>query len=365
MKREEALKMVSIKELSIPGYKKIIKATAPEVGMEAYIAIHSSTLGPALGGVRIYPYKNEEEALEDVLRLAKAMTYKAAVAEVGLGGGKSVMIADSASKTPEMLHAFAEALNTLEGEYIVAEDVGSTITDMNIIHEKSQYVAATALETSSGDPSRFTAWGIFRGMQAVAMHLWNSPSLNNKKILIQGLGSVGHKLARLLFWEGAQLLFSEMDEEKLAKYCRRYGGEPIEADDVTSTPCDIFAPCALGGVINETTVSHLKCRAIAGSANNQLSDLPVGEALNERGILYAPDFIINAGGLINAAQEFAASGYNPRDARDKVDRIYDILAEVFRRAGKEGKSTSHVAGDIAEYNLMHGIGQRTEPITFF
>ncbi len=357
--------MLQIKKLNIIGYEKVIEATNSDVGLHAFVAIHNCSLGPALGGLRIYPYKTSEEALNDALRLAKAMTFKSAIAECGLGGGKSVIMANpDTAKTKKFLTEFAKVMNSLEGEYIVAEDVGSTVEDMSIIHKTTPYVAALPLETSSGDPSRFTAWGVFRGMQAVAKYLWRSPDLKGKSVLIQGLGSVGYKLANLLFWEGANLYFNEVNEERLKEVMKEFGGEAVPPELIYSTKCDIFAPCAMGGVINEGSISDLQCQAIAGSANNQLSNRLLGETLREMEILYAPDFIINAGGIINASTEFEVTGYHPEIARNKVDHIYDILQEVFLRAKKEKKSTNEIAREIAHYNLKNGIAQRTEPIVF-
>lgn len=357
--------MLTIKELLIPGFKKVIEAHDAEAGLHCYIAIHNTDLGPALGGLRIYPYKSNEQALDDVLRLAKAMTYKAAIAECGLGGGKSVILANPhTDKTPQLLHAFAAVVDSLKGAYIVAEDSGTTVDDMQIIHEKTRFVAALPLLTSSGDPSRYTAWGVLRGVQAVAHHLWKSSNLKGKKILIQGLGSVGHKLAGLFFWDGAELIFSEVEKEKLDLYSARYAAKTVAPDQLPLVECDIFVPCALGGVINADNVRKWKCKAIAGAANNQLDDPTLGEELFKQGIIYAPDFIINSGGLINAAAEFDPQGYNPALARDRVDHIYDIIGEVLRRSKNEKRSTNQIALEMAHYNLKNGIALRTEPISF-
>lgn len=357
--------MLRIKELKIPGYEKVIEGEDPARGLHCFIAIHNTALGPALGGARIYPYATKEEALQDALRLAKAMTYKSAVAEDGLGGGKSVIIADPhQAKTPELLHAFAEVLDSLKGSYITAEDVGSTIADMMLIREKTPYVAALSTDRSSGDPSRFTARGIFRGIQAVAMKLWHSKSLKGKKIAIQGLGNVGSKLANILFWEGADLIVSDLDEKLVRQHQHDYGAKSITSDKFYQQECDILSPCALGGVINPMTVPLLKCRAIAGSANNQLLTPEQGVQLMEKGILYAPDYIINSGGIINAAAEFEEGGYNPKVARDKVNHLYDILMRVFHKAEAEKLPTSLVADSIAEHNLRYHIGRRKTKIAF-
>lgn len=356
--------MVAIKEISIPGYKKVIEVTDRETKLHSFIAIHDSTLGPALGGTRMYSYPSREDALNDVLRLAKGMTYKSALAEDGLGGGKSVIIGNSAEKTESLLLAFADAVNYLNGEYIAAEDVGTSPEDMLILRRRTPFVAALPSERSSGDPSRFTAWGVYKGMQAVAMTLWESPFLRHKRILIQGLGHVGSKLAELLFWEGADLLISDINSEIEHDLAMRYGAEIVDRNKVYQTECDIFCPCAMGGSINNATVSQLRCQAVAGSANNQLERPEHGLQLAERGILYAPDYIINSGGIINVGIEFEPNGYDPKIARDKVNHIYDRLLVLFQKAKKERKSTSQVADEIAEYNLKNGIGRRLVPINF-
>lgn len=357
--------MVEIKEISIPEFEKVLEIKDPSVGLHAFIAIHDTTLGPALGGTRIYPYSNREEALNDVLRLARGMTYKSAIVEIGLGGGKSVIIADpKKEKTEELLLAFGEALNQLQGKYIIAEDVGSTIDDMVVIRRKSPYVAALPTEESSGDPSRFTAWGVYRGIQAVAQTLWKSPSIRGKVISIQGIGHVGAKLANLLFWEGAELILNDVDPPKVRALALKDGAVTIASKDFYDTECDILAPCALGGILNKDTIPQLKCKAVAGSANNQLLTAEDCERLKDKGILYAPDFIINSGGIINAAAEFEPGGYNPKRSRDKVNQIYDTLLLVFQTSAKEGKPTDVVARELAEYKIAHRIGRRERPIEF-
>ncbi len=355
--------MIEIKELPIKGYKSVIEGKDPDSGLHCFIAIHNTTLGPALGGVRIFPYTKTEDALADVLRLSEAMTYKSAVAEDGMGGGKSVIIANpKKDKTEKLLYSFADAINYFKGDYIAAEDVGTTTEDLLIIRKRSPYVCALPIEKSSGDPSRFTAWGVFRGIQAIAKKLWHRETLRGTKILIQGLGSVGSRLANILFWEGANLILSEIDPKKLQSSATLYGAEMADPHSFYETECDILAPCALGGVINPATVPKLRCKAIAGSANNQLSSPEMAEELAKRGILYAPDFIINAGGILNAAAEFDADGYNPRRSRDKVNHIYDILWAMLNRADKEQKTPLQIANEMAEYNLQHGIGKRVAPI---
>lgn len=357
--------MLTINDIEVPGYERVIEAKDATRGLHCFIAIHSTKLGPSLGGTRMHSYASKEAALKDVLLLAKAMTYKSAMAEDGLGGGKSVILGDpSKEKKSELLHAFAEVVDFLKGTYIAAEDVGTSPKDMAIIHQKTPYVCAMLSAQSSGDPSRFTAWGVFRGIQAVAMQLWGSTSLRDKTIAIQGLGHVGSKLADLLFWAGAKLIVCDVNASLANEFKYSCGAEVIKPEDFCSTKCDILAPCAMGEVINPQSLSFLNCKAIAGGANNQLSEQGIGAQLKEKNILYAPDYIINAGGIINAAAEFEEGGYQPVFTRDKVDHIYNILLNLFNKAKKENKPTNLVADEIAEYNLQHGIGKRKHSITF-
>ena len=354
-----------MKEIEIPDYEKVIEATDPDVGLHCFIAIHDTTLGPAMGGTRIYPYSSREKALDDVLRLAKGMTYKSAVVENGLGGGKSVIIADpKKDKTEKLLLAFADVINTFQGRYIAAEDVGSTIADMVVLRKKTPYIAALPTKTSSGDPSRFTAWGVYQGNHAVTQLLWGKASVRKKKIAIQGLGSVGSKLARLLFWEGAELIFSDIDKERVEAVALKYGAKVVDPEEIIGVDCDIFAPCALGGILNEETIPKLKCRAVAGAANNQLLHPEDGRRLMEKGILYAPDYIINAGGIINAAAEFDPEGYDPKASRNKVNHIYDTLIYVLMRSHREKIPTNEIADHLAENNLKLQKGKRTTAIKF-
>lgn len=357
--------MLNIKEIHIPGYEKIIEFTDSASGLHGFIAVHSTLLGPAMGGTRMYPYSTPQEAIDDALRLSKAMTYKSAVAENGLGGGKSVIIGNSKNeKTEKLLLSFGEAVDSLKGKYIAAEDVGTTPEDMAIVRRKTPYVGALPTDKSSGDPSRFTAWGVFQGMKAVAKKLWGTESLRKKICAIQGLGHVGGKLANYLFWEGAYLILCDKDPHVTHQEAVLYGAQVVDPNDFVSVRCDILAPCAMGGIINDQTIPKLHCKAIAGAANNQLSQPKNGRTLMQRGILFAPDYVINAGGIINAAAEFDPEGYDPKSARDKVNHIYDTLLLVFDKAEKEHKPTNQVADELAEYKLEHEIGKRMSPLRF-
>ncbi len=361
---EQANNGLHIKELNVEGYEKVIEATNSKVNLHCIIAMHSTKLGPSLGGVRLRPYSSQREALGDVLRLSKAMTYKSALVEDGLGGGKSVIIADPKDKTEALLLAFGQVIDHLGGDYIAAEDVGTSPSDMEVIRRATPYVAALQNELSSGDPSRYTAWGVFRGLQAIAFALWGNKSLKNRSIAIQGLGSVGSKLADLLFWEGAELILTDLDEAKLKQKKILYGAKVIPPEEFCSIDCDILSPCALGGVFNDTTINQVRCRAIGGAANNQLATPMHGEKLMEKNILYAPDYVINAGGIINAAAEFETGGYKPKKSRDKVEQIYDILINIFKEAQNRHLPPSTIADEMAEYKLAHLIGKRLNPINW-
>lgn len=344
--------MVTIKELKIPGYEKVVEIIDEKTGLHGFISIHNTKAGPSLGGLRMLPYSSREEALEDALRLSKAMSYKSAIAGTRLGGGKSVLIGTPKKhKTKELLLAYGEALNQLKGAYIAAEDVGTNTEDMMVIKQKSPHVAALPEKKSSGDPSRFTAYGIFLGMKAAAQFLFGSPSLKGKKIAIQGLGNVGSKLAHFLFWEGAELYYADLDHQHLEESALQLGGTILPLNEILSFPCDFLAPCALGGILNANTIPHLKCKAIAGSANNQLSTEEMGKMIFERKILYVPDFVVNAGGIINASCEFLPNGYNPVIAREKTEKIYPLLMEIFERSKKEKIPTNEIANQLAEEKL--------------
>lgn len=349
---------LKFKELPIKGYEKVVFITEPESGLEAIIALHDTTLGPALGGTRILPYPSVDAALEDVLRLAEGMTYKSAIAEVGLGGGKGVIIADQKKKTPALLHAYGKAIERFHGLFITAEDVGCHLNDCMAIRETTRYVTGLPHAKSSGNPAPFTAWGVFRGIQATAQALFGSDSLRGKTIAIQGLGAVGSELIHHLFWAGAHLIVADMMPEKTDYYHTKYGVEVVPCNEILFQACDILAPCALGTILNADTISKLRCKAVAGAANNQLKHSADADLLKERGILYAPDFVINAGGLINVSQELVEKGYHPMHARKDIDKIFDVLLSIFDIARKNHTSTHQAAITLADYRLEYGIGKR-------
>ncbi|NGX47624.1 MAG: Leucine dehydrogenase [Chlamydiae bacterium] len=351
-----------LEELSVPGFHRVVRIRDAKSGLDAIIAIHDLRLAKvALGGTRIHAYETFEDALWDATRLARGMTFKSAASQSSWGGGKAVIIADpKKDKTEELLIAFAEAVNLLKGEFICAEDSGCTPNDIAIIAEHTPY--AVGLPESSGNPSPFTAWGVFRGIQAVMNHLFGSESVAGKTVAIQGLGSVGACLAETLFWHGAKLVITDIHMDHAEGLAKQFGAKLVEPDAIYEEPCDVFSPCALGGIINPESIERLRCRAIAGSANNQLLSESDAEELRRVGILYAPDFVINSGGLINVTQEVTKGGYNPRVSRNKVNKIYDQLKLIFNIAKEKGISTQKAIMQLIEYRLEYGIGRRVDPI---
>ncbi len=356
---------LELEEIFVSGYEKVIKVSHKESGLKAIICIHSTSMGPALGGIRIYPYPTFEAALNDVLRLAKGMTYKSAIAECSWGGGKSVIIADpKKTKTKEMLLAFGQAVDQLQGEYICAEDLGSTPDDVQVISQTTQYVVGLPHAKSSGNPSPFTAWGTYRGIQSVLKKITGSDSVENRTIAVQGLGSVGYALSEFLFWSGARLIVTDVDAERCKQMAQFSGAQVVSPTEIFQVECDVFAPCALGGIVNEQTIPQFKCQAIAGCTNNQLLKDSDADELFARGILYAPDFVINAGGLINVTQELDIQGYSSSLARKKVHGLYDQLMVIYDIAEQNRFSTQRAALSLADYRLKYRIGRRIEPPCF-
>lgn len=332
-------------------YEEVVFCQDRESGLRAIIAIHDTTLGPALGGTRMWNYATEEEALVDALRLAKGMTYKNAAAGLPLGGGKTVIIGDSKTgKNEAMFRAFGRFVQGLNGRYITAEDVGTTVADMEIVSRETDYVAGLDLDHgSSGDPSPATAYGVYCGMKAAAREDLGTDSLEGLTIAVQGIGHVGYYLCRHLKKEGARLIASDLDREALRKAEEEFGAQPVSPDEIYDVACDIYAPCALGATLHDGTITRLKARVIAGAANNQLKEASHGELLHKRGVLYAPDYVINAGGVINIAHE--ANGYQAERAYRQVADIGNTLTEVFRISAREG-IPPHAAADRLALNRL-------------
>lgn len=323
-------------------------------GLKAIIAVHNTNLGPALGGCRMWTYESDDAALKDVLRLSKGMTYKAAVAGLPLGGGKSVIIGDAKKhKTADLMRAMGRAVDSFGGRYIVAEDVGTTTEDMNHINSQTKHVVGiVGGQHGSGDPSPTTALGVFMGLKAAARHRLQRTDLKGLKVAVQGLGNVGYNLCRHLHQAGAQLIVTDIAPEKIDMASREFGAMAVALNSIYDIEADIYAPCALGGTINDETLKRLKCKVVAGAANNQLAEARHGDVLRDMKILYAPDYVINAGGLISVYYEHVARTSNkPYDRQmvlDHVAKIDSTSESIFKRADQEGISTSLAADRIAE-----------------
>jgi leucine dehydrogenase len=341
-------------------HEQVIFCHDKTVGLKAIIAIHNTTLGPALGGTRMWNYKSEDEALVDVLRLSKGMTYKASAAGLNLGGGKAVIIGDSKTmKTEGLFRAFGQFVNSLNGRYITAEDVGTCVKDMEYIFMESQWVTGIPKDFGgSGDPSPYTAHGVLMGIKASAKEKWGSDDIKGKRIAVQGLGNVGTHLVKYLVQEGAHVIVSDIDADKVKRHVDEFKVKSTSPDQILFEECDILAPCALGAIVNDTSLSKIKAQIICGGANNQLAEAKHGNHLRERGILYAPDYVVNAGGLMNVFVEL--EGYSPDRAFDKTRMVFDNLSQVFAIARRDNIGT-HIAADrLAEERIktMGSLRQR-------
>lgn len=318
-------------------------------GLRAIIAIHNTNLGPSLGGCRMWPYADDNEALNDVLRLSRGMTYKSAMAGLKLGGGKSVIIGDPHQhKTPELLHAMGDFLNTLNGRYITAEDSGTSVEDMKIISENTKNVSGvSAHSVYGGDPSPSTASGVFVGLKAAVQHRWGSADLKGMKVALQGVGNVGFRLAKLLKEAGAELFISDIFTDNVNRAVTELGATAVSSEEIFDLDVDLFAPCAMGAVLNDETIARLQAKVIAGASNNQLAEPRHAASLRDKGILYAPDYVINAGGIIDVYYQ-QQSEYTLGQVAEHIDTIGSTLQEVFQRADETGATTAEVADRVAE-----------------
>lgn len=338
-------------EMREMGHERVLLCSNPEVGLQAVIAIHSTILGPGLGGTRMWPYESFDAAIVDALRLSRGMTYKAAAAGINLGGAKAVIVGDpKKDKSEALFRAFGRFVDTLGGHYITAEDVGTDTADMEWIANETPWVTGVPPELGGGgDPSPVTALGVLQGIRASAQTLWGSPELEGRHVAIQGLGSVGGFLAGYLRDEGARITGCDIDAEAVGE-AQELGVEIVPPDEIYDVPCDVFAPCALGAILNDETLPRLKAKAVAGGANNQLAD-PIrhGEEIEKRGILYAPDFVINAGGLINVFQEFI--GYDQERALRRARGIFENVLRVYAIARREKVPSAVAADRLAEERI--------------
>ena len=343
--------MSVFEQLAGDGYEQVVYCTDDHSGLKAIIAIHSTALGPALGGTRFYPYGSEDEALVDVLRLARGMTYKAAAAGLDLGGGKAVVLGDpKRDKSEELLRAYGRFIETLGGRYITAEDVGTALVDMDVVRRETRWVTGCSRTYGgSGDPSPVTAYGVLQGMKACSLEVFGSPELRGRTVALQGVGKVGYALCGYLVKEEAEVTIADADVDNLARAVSDFGVGTFPPEKIHALDADILAPCALGGTINDDTISELNCKIIAGAANNQLAFDHHGEKLRDLGVLYAPDFVINAGGLINVEDELR--GYDRDRAMARVEGIYKQLQLIFAISREKGISTARAANEYAEERI--------------
>ncbi len=335
------------------GHEQVVFCHDPHSGLNAIIAIHNTTLGPALGGTRLWNYDSHQDAVVDALRLSRGMTFKAAISGLNLGGGKAVIIGDAAKvKSEGLWRRYGKFVNSLNGKYITAEDVNTSARDMEYISLETEHVTGVPeYMGGSGDPSPFTAYGVFVGMKASAKKVWGNDSLAGKKVLVQGVGHVGQYLVGHLIEEGAKVYISDINNEKIKQTVDKYRSvEVVDGDKIFDMEMDIYAPCALGATVNSESIAKMKCPIIAGAANNQLADENVhGPALVAKGIVYAPDFLINAGGLINVSAEL--DGYNRERVMGNVEKIYDRTLEIYKLSETDNIHAQAAAMKLAEKRL--------------
>jgi leucine dehydrogenase len=339
-------------ELDRRGHEQVVFCNEPKAGLRAIIAVHNTSLGPALGGTRMWTYADSDEALRDVLRLSRGMTYKAAIAGLNLGGGKAVIIGDpNKDKTEALFRTYGRFVEGLGGRYITAEDVGTTVREMEWVRTETKYVTGISRALGgSGDPSPVTGFGVYVGMKSTCHEVFGSDSLRGKKVLVQGAGNVASYLCRHLAKDGAKIVVTDIFEEKAKALAKEVKATYVKPDKIFSIPADVFAPCALGGILNDETIPKLKVKIVAGGANNQLLDEEKHmKMLTDRHILYAPDYAINAGGLMNVANEL--EGYREERALKQAEGIYDILRAVFTLAKTEKIPTSQAANRLAEARI--------------
>ncbi len=336
-------------QLSFDNHEQVVFCHDKDTGLKAIIGVHNTILGPALGGTRMYDYKTEWDALNDVLRLSRGMTYKAAITGLNLGGGKAVIIGDPKKiKTPELMKRFGKFVDTLSGQYYTAEDVGMETADMDTVREVTPYVTGISeSKGGAGNPSPITAYGVYMGMKAATKFAYGKDTLAGKRILVQGIGHVGEELVRLASEEDANVLITDINEERLSQVSKKYGVEIYRGNDLYTETADIYAPCALGATVNNETIDKLNVKIIAGAANNQLANENThGAALQEKNIVYAPDFLINAGGIINVFAEI--EGYGRDQIMNKTENIYNTTLDILNKAKATNTTPNQAAVSIAE-----------------
>ncbi|MBF2065423.1 MAG: tryptophan dehydrogenase ScyB [Calothrix sp. C42_A2020_038] len=340
------------------GHEQVLFCHGKDPDIKAIIAIHDTTLGPAMGATRLYPYANEEAALKDALRLSRGMTYKAACANIPAGGGKAVIIANPKHKTDDLLHAYGRFIQRLNGRFITGQDMNLTPEDVRTISKETKYVVG--VEEKSGGPAPVTAWGVFLGIKAAIKYQLKTVDLQGIKVAIQGLGNVGKYLCQHLYEHGAKLYVTDVSYEKTQEVKHIFGATVVEPEEIYSQDADIFSPCAIGGILNSQTIPQIRASIIAGAANNQLGQEKLhGRMLSDRNITYCPDYVINAGGLINVYNEMI--GYNEEVAFQQVNSIYDTLLEIFTRAEQDSITTNDAAKQIAEDRISKAKNVKNQP----
>ena len=333
------------------GHEQVVFCHNKDAGLKAIIAIHNTVLGPALGGTRMWPYKTEQDALNDVLRLSRGMTYKNAVAGLDIGGGKAVIIGDPAKdKSEALFRAFGQFVESLGGRYITAEDVGIDVNDMEYVFKETEYVTGVhQVHGGSGDPSPFTAYGALQGLMATLQKRFGDEEVGKYSYAVQGLGHVGMEYVKLLKERGAKIFVTDIHQALVDKAVTEYGAEAVGLDEIYDVPADVYSPCALGGTVNEQTLPRLKAKVICGAANNQLANTQIGDEVEKRGILYAPDYAVNAGGVMNVALEI--TGYNRERAMRMMRTIYHNLARIYEISDRDGIPTYKAADRMAEERI--------------
>ncbi len=333
------------------GHEQVVFCHNKDAGLKAIIAIHNTVLGPALGGTRMWNYKSEEEALNDVLRLSRGMTYKNAVAGLNIGGGKAVIIGDpETDKSEALFRAFGQFVESLGGRYITAEDVGVDVNDMEFVFRETEYVTGVhQVHGGSGDPSPFTAYGTLQGLMATLNRKYGDEEVGKYSYAVQGLGHVGMEFVKLLKERGAKIFVTDISQKLIDKAVNEYGAEAVGLDDIYDVDADVYSPCALGGTVNEETLPRLKAKIICGAANNQLATNAIGDEVQERGILYAPDYAVNAGGVMNVSLEI--DGYNRERAMRMMRTIYHNLTRIYEISDRDGIPTYKAADRLAEERI--------------
>jgi leucine dehydrogenase len=341
---------LQITDIKVDGYERVVRGTDAKSGLRAFIAVHDTTLGPSLGGLRMWPYASDDDALFDVKRLSRGMSFKSAVAHTGLGGGKAVIVGDPKTIKSEALYlAMGRFIDALGGRYITAEDVNTSIEDLEVIRRATKHVTGLARKDGgSGNPSPYTAYGVYLGIRAALGWKFGNDNPKGRTVVIQGIGAVGSALARRLIEAGATVFAADRNIERLGQLQSEIGVKPVDEKQVMTMPCDVFAPCALGAVINDQTIPGLKCPIIAGAANNLLLEPRHGKVLADRDILYAPDYVINAGGIVNVSVEFNPGGYDEKVALSRIERIPQALKELWTISKEERIPPSDAADRLAE-----------------